>query len=65
MTSHVKAGKKITDSIGNRMFLCYNFPLDIGVVENVGLSLMTFLIMSLLFSFLLYNSLYILLVFIL
>ena len=29
----MKAGKRITDSIGNGMFLCFNFPLDIGVVD--------------------------------
>ena len=31
------------------MFLCFNFPLDIGVVDM--LSFMSFFIMSLLFSF--------------
>ena len=39
MASHESRKK---DSIGNGMFLCFNFPLDIGVVdiknENVGLS---------------------------
>ena len=29
----MKSGKRNTYSIGNGMFLCFNFPLDIGVVD--------------------------------
>ena len=45
----MKSGKRITYSIGNGMVLCFNFPLDIGVVDM--LSFMSFFIMNLLFSF--------------
>ena len=37
------SGKRITYSIGNGMFLCFNFPLDIGVVDMFSfMSFLTF-----------------------